>query len=1021
MGFEDRRETTSDREESVTEGRLRDGLTRERMVEETSPYRTVHPDAILLATDNMRIMDLNTKSKEAIIDSGPRVRRSLLWETSGSDSEFNKFIQMSLLQAKSMLLYFRVSVFNVKYFIIKYQEYEFLYCVKDGTIADEILDYNEDRLVCELWRHQQSLANSRSEYYYLPIYFKSFSCQPITTQTFDYELLLRLIGYSTYVHTQQLEAKDDRNLKSSTQENVTTFPGALTSFSITTIPPQDITSINTRTTTRENQLERESGVDAAMEVVNTQGQNSRGSRKLDDQDTTTENSQTEFVKEIDRSNEDPFEDISITEQQILVGDLYTTTVKTEHSMDKNYDSDSSGNSGGNPTITNARRNRKLKQNKRRKNSDQLLREFRQLTDSMYNIVSQMVNGEVGYVDEIDQDDYDYYDDVTKDRSSRVNIKRKRKPIVKKAYFYHQLSMIIDSIYRERQFIKELNENGTELEYTYSKMNCREKNEFDFLLVMFYLTNGFSPPYEIDSSEIITTNHCMSEADIKEENSILIKRGKRNIKPLETALLFNKINGIDKTKKSRRSVRNVEWEKKIETWRSGNSLSNLLNISKLNWEQGLCGDIISRVEKGLFNKKIDSVFDSWEDSSGPLKSGKLKVKDNLTKQPNFPELNSEYHQFESLKLRTLLSEQVVEHEYDSMQWGGLDIQHTCHTGSWPDCNFNNLAESMDDDFSRLNETSTHLSKNFLERRLELGSKGKSAILSVLPLSNAGMVDFTIQGSGIELKSKEVNAELKSFKITSCEGCYGCNSGFVCNAQIVLEGIDTLTIHFMARSPFVVLDHGGYNLKGNKQRTVYQKEETRKLSNAEESSKHHNSLDNGFNRFEIKGAGILETNNVTICVEESLDRNLGLFKSEICSDINFRLSEPKHKLIKRHEVVNVKGNSDDEKCTGFKIASCMLRNVGSFFINVYNWLVHGLGYIKYLIVFVITLLTASLLVWIIVRVILFCKGKHVNSKVIPIKKIKTLIEKKTKALPVSIRDKTINDEIMKFASGNFRKLE
>lgn len=296
---------------------------------------------------------------------------------------------------------------------------------------------------------------------------------------------------------------------------------------------------------------------------------------------------------------------------------------------------------------------------------------------------------------------------------------------------------------------------------------------------------------------------------------------------------------------------------------------------------------------------------------------------------------------SLQKRKLLSVNPSE----EMSWAGMEIQHTCHIGQWPSCEFNGLVEEMEDQFNR---TSKHISNDFIVKLTKLGADGKSIKLGTHPRRGIGMVDFTVQANNIEFSLKRTKPKFENFKISDCKGCYGCNTGFSCLMKIKLIDPASYTVHLKSNSPFVEIENGGYNLK---------------------------KMPEKVSKLIIKGFSLFKNTSVEVCVEESLNKEIS--DKPLCEVIELKLREPEHKLIKREEVItklNDNYQSQPGNCDGISILGCMWNNFTNFWINIWNWLAHGLLYIRYVLYSIICFLTCSFVIYII-YVVLF---KHVLKK-------------------------------------------
>ncbi|AJG39282.1 glycoprotein precursor [Shayang Spider Virus 1] len=241
------------------------------------------------------------------------------------------------------------------------------------------------------------------------------------------------------------------------------------------------------------------------------------------------------------------------------------------------------------------------------------------------------------------------------------------------------------------------------------------------------------------------------------------------------------------------------------------------------------------------------------------------------------------------------------EHLSLSWSGVDFEHTCHSGSWPSCEYYNLVEDIDSLIEEQNKTSKHLLNEFKLKKYTGTESG--AFIYILPKYQTGMIDYTIQANGVELNKKEYKFKASKFEIKTCKGCFGCKDGFTCQLDVSCGEKVDFNVHLSSKNRFIQFDQNTINLDFKEGNRVIR---------------------------EVHGVSLLNETEIEICIDEDGS----------CAKKKITLEKPLTKLGRRETVVELNNNDylNNEKCSGLSWFGCFFSNVGNFFKNIYDWMMY-----------------------------------------------------------------------------------
>ncbi|WHN38870.1 glycoprotein [Nairoviridae sp.] len=234
----------------------------------------------------------------------------------------------------------------------------------------------------------------------------------------------------------------------------------------------------------------------------------------------------------------------------------------------------------------------------------------------------------------------------------------------------------------------------------------------------------------------------------------------------------------------------------------------------------------------------------------------------------------------------------------ISWAGVSSYYTCHPGHWPDCHSTGVVEKNSEAFQNL-WRSGDVSVNYFfhTEQIRMGAN-PTMVLKGRPWMGAGQITALLDVQGLTLKAKHVKPEGLHLDLSSCQGCYGCTTGFTCVVRIRMTHPDSMAVHMQSLTPDVVVPSISILAKNDAPTT-----------------------------YELKFYAADDVKKFCARLKES---EASSHEGEAC--VNMQLVPPESVLLEHRRTLHSTSNAT---CTTGYI-SCVTSNMGSFFGGIGSFL-------------------------------------------------------------------------------------
>jgi len=254
----------------------------------------------------------------------------------------------------------------------------------------------------------------------------------------------------------------------------------------------------------------------------------------------------------------------------------------------------------------------------------------------------------------------------------------------------------------------------------------------------------------------------------------------------------------------------------------------------------------------------------------------------------------------------------------MSWQGVNLDYYCNPGDWPTCLSTGIVRKNTEAFHNLHKAEIDLSEkmHFHSNRIFGNGSIFTMDLKTRPKYGGGELTVYIDVKGLELHSSKVVLKGLRLSQVSCEGCFGCTSGFTCYVKVSIEEPEEFTVHMKSLTPEAVIAETSIMAR--------QPESIEAVATA------------------VKGFSAMKLDKICLSIKEGvfcpdcLKENI-----EVCTTL--KLSAPEQILLEHRGTIKSKANetcgNSTAECWGNGFKS-FFKGVGSFFSNYFGGILKGL---------------------------------------------------------------------------------